>query len=537
MKLFELFATLSLDDSKFTEKIKAATQSAETLSETLGGGKSGSSSSDWNMAKAVAKGQAIYDGATRMTRGLINFGKGIVSTAADVQSSVATFESVFGQMGPQAVDLFKQMGDQTGIYWTRLRDEGTHIFTQYKAAGFETSEAFNLMAESLMLIADGAAQANLSLESTGTRFRSFMRGNSEAGEYINLFNSAVLMNEKANEIYELSWDSLTEAQRQFIRLDIAKEIYDTAGITGQAAREMEQWANTIGNISAVWDNAQYKIGMPIIESLTKPLQELTEWVDENPEKFEAFGAVLADLAGILADLSKAVITFTGEHGGELVNWVSDLFGLETRSSKLNEISKFFTMQNGFGRFNQEAFNLAIMTGDEEAKVFYDEFQAYLAGKQIDMDAQIPESDLLEMYDSVKSYLQAKDFTVNIRGVVSSVTQDVRNALLLSGEYIGPPVPGKAVGMDYVPYDNYFARLHEGEAILTKAEATNWRRGEGGGSAEWSRIESLMGEIRDALAGFKSAQIVMDGQAVGNLVTDQVSRNIAQAAYAGRYGGR
>ena len=35
----------------------------------------------------------------------------------------------------------------------------------------------------------------------------------------------------------------------------------------------------------------------------------------------------------------------------------------------------------------------------------------------------------------------------------------------------------AVGLDYVPYDEYPALLHEGEAVLTKAEARAWRNGE------------------------------------------------------------
>lgn len=44
-------------------------------------------------------------------------------------------------------------------------------------------------------------------------------------------------------------------------------------------------------------------------------------------------------------------------------------------------------------------------------------------------------------------------------------------------------PGFATGLDYVPYDDYAARLHEGEAVLTKLEAERWRRGEETGKAQ------------------------------------------------------
>ena len=36
----------------------------------------------------------------------------------------------------------------------------------------------------------------------------------------------------------------------------------------------------------------------------------------------------------------------------------------------------------------------------------------------------------------------------------------------------------AVGKDYVPYNNYAANLHRGEAVLTRSEAEDWRRGRG-----------------------------------------------------------
>lgn len=41
-------------------------------------------------------------------------------------------------------------------------------------------------------------------------------------------------------------------------------------------------------------------------------------------------------------------------------------------------------------------------------------------------------------------------------------------------------PGHAIGLDYVPYNNYAATLHRGEAVLTRSEAEAWRSGQYGG---------------------------------------------------------
>jgi len=46
----------------------------------------------------------------------------------------------------------------------------------------------------------------------------------------------------------------------------------------------------------------------------------------------------------------------------------------------------------------------------------------------------------------------------------------------SNEETDNPAPKHAIGKDYVPYDKYRAELHKGEAVLTKAEADDWRSG-------------------------------------------------------------
>ena len=43
--------------------------------------------------------------------------------------------------------------------------------------------------------------------------------------------------------------------------------------------------------------------------------------------------------------------------------------------------------------------------------------------------------------------------------------------------------GRAIGMDYVPYNGFPAVLHRGEAILTSYEADQWRRGRSGGNGQ------------------------------------------------------
>ena len=48
--------------------------------------------------------------------------------------------------------------------------------------------------------------------------------------------------------------------------------------------------------------------------------------------------------------------------------------------------------------------------------------------------------------------------------------------------------GHKDGLDYVPYDEYPARLHKGEAVLTAAEARAWRAGKRSGAADAAPLQ-------------------------------------------------
>lgn len=96
------------------------------------------------------------------------------------------------------------------------------------------------------------------------------------------------------------------------------------------------------------------------------------------------------------------------------------------------------------------------------------------------------------------------------------------------------LPGHATGLDYVPYDNYVARLHEGEAVLTKSEATGWRQGGSGTISAQDIASAVVQAVSPLYEAISSIRIVMDSRAVGDAVTETVSRNIARDAHNRRY---
>ena len=74
----------------------------------------------------------------------------------------------------------------------------------------------------------------------------------------------------------------------------------------------------------------------------------------------------------------------------------------------------------------------------------------------------------------------------------------------------------ANGLDYVPFDNYLAALHEGESILTAEEARVWRRFKDGGAAISNTIDydAIGGVIRDNSG---SGNVYLEGRAVGRII--------------------
>lgn len=76
----------------------------------------------------------------------------------------------------------------------------------------------------------------------------------------------------------------------------------------------------------------------------------------------------------------------------------------------------------------------------------------------------------------------------------------------------------AIGMDYVPFDNFLAALHEGESVLTAEEAKLWRDFKYGGAASRNSIDydALGATVRDNV--HTGGNVYLDGQTVGRVIS-------------------
>lgn len=595
MDLFTLVAKIGLDSKEYEQGIKGAKQGFEKLD-------------TWMVAKA----QLIADGVKRAFSTIADFAKDAVTAAADVAAEKAQFAATFEGIEEAANGVLASVSNDTGILATRLQQVGTKAFSQFKGAGIDAAVALSMMDEYTRIAADAAAYYDISLEDADVRLRSFLRGNTEAGDAIGLFTSESQRNSKAVELYGKKWTNLTEAQKQNLMLNVAQEIYDQSGATGQAAREMDGWVNVVGNLQRVWKDVLAVVGAPFYESLTPVVKKLSEFLSDETVQMRLgmLASSLGDMAGYVFDgvidlLDKILAWSSGEE--EPSDTAQALFDIA--SSFGNIAGMIFT---GVVDFLTLLFNGFDKETAENVEGFLEDFSAFVDDPLFQTAATVlggivtawiaMKSPLLLVsgvlaliithWEDIKRWAdKAKTAFTNFinthvpEGFMSGVTAALETvAGLVSGiqsawntfvdslnttnvqkgvqsiqegwesggvagaasaawdsAWFNPSNWGKnknygagrsfATGLDYVPYDNFVAKLHAGETVLNRADATAYRAGNVGGISVESISQAVAVAVREALDG---VGVYMGADRVGDLVTQRVSRNIAKGARAMRY---
>lgn len=552
-------------------------------------------------ASTVAMGTMIAHGIERAASAVINLGKSAIEASSDIAAENAQFTATFGELEAAANGAFASIEADTGVLSTRLRNVGTKAFSQFKGAGLDAASALGQMDEYTRLAADAAAYYDISFEAADERLRSFLRGNTEAGDAIGLFTSETQRNNKALEVYGAKWLDLTEAQRQMLMLDVADEIYRQSGVIGQASREADGWANVTGNLKEAWRQLLGVVGTPFMDGLTPVLQKLTEFFSDETVQMRIgmLAENIGNLAGKAFDgvtslLDSLLALSNGEADSPMLDAISNLFdsigeiasstaenlaglikaltgGEEGAPDFVGNLTTFIDDMAAFLSNNADAIS-TVITAVTGLMLISNPFGAFIAAlgliitnwediRQNTMDAKTAIENFFGL-DAPEGFLGGVISVISgIIGLIETAISKLASFLGMTGEgeakiwgqgaglapvilqspsgyqHISQQIGASgstgylATGLNYVPYDNFAATLHAGEAVLNRADATAWRAGMGS-AIDYAALGEVVGQaVRAALDG---VGVQIDGKRAGELLAEPVSRSIAQSAWKRRY---
>ena len=208
--------------------------------------------------------------------------------------------------------------------------------------------------------------------------------------------------------------------------------------------------------------------------------------------FESLGAD-ATIQDIRNARTAAVSSYTGDDYSTMVSDINDALNkMEGANKKANE-----------ARIEAEKLNAEL----EKAKQEYEDWLAAAESMYggLDSDAADATNQAQALKDVIDSIPGQKTIRLNV-----------------------PQLMPKAIGSDYIPYDNYPALLHRGEKVLTATEA---RRGEGG-SVDLGNLEDRI--ERAIRAGMDGATV--NAYMNGRKVTQEVNRQNINDVKGRRFNG-
>ena len=463
--------------------------------------------------------------------------KELQAVLGDTDKAVETSAHI-AAMAKQFDDLSAWVTICTGVFATFGDSLPTESLTEAANETAKVGKVTGALADALNWAGKDEEEFNKQLESA----------TDERERFELITDTLVSLYSEAAEKYKTANADLIEGNKATERLRSA--MADLGAVLQPVITKMTTWGATMA------EKVTPKVG-ELVEDLTPMVEDGFKWIADNGESVKtAFTAIAGGATVLFAVAHPLVTTLTaaasllayfqkvGEEssGMSFQEWVGDSYtpeevrNLQDYITALKEYNAALDELDKYGVINKDLIALEKAKNDAYKVVrpsdspFYvdilDAYETWLKEKHAEGKEGILDV-LVDISDDSEENLQSSLDALNLEGIVTlrpsyqgfDSVFDYAQSLLNSSEADG----SHASGLDYVPRDGYRAILHQGEAVLTRQEASAWRNGSS------ASTDALLSRILSLLEDFDGLNVIMNTTRVGDAVTRRVSRNMDRDA--------
>ena len=257
------------------------------------------------------------------------------------------------------------------------------------------------------------------------------------------------------------------------------------------------------------------------ESNVPTLQNMGDALDSQLKYLQKYNDYLAKAAanGFSADM----LAMLADGSVESYDYLQVLANQDLTQEQIDELNGKWQAVKEARETLSSSMTETKLTADEEFQSLVDAAQAAAEGLNVYQSAEnAMEQTVQGIADGIAAKLPSVQTQVDalntlLGGIDTGLAGWLGPRFVLNGTH--------AAGLDYVPFDNYLAALHEGESILTAEEARVWRNFKYGGQSSANTIdyEALGGAMRDNIK--PGGNVYLDGRIVGSVISAQQGNSL------------
>lgn len=339
----------------------------------------------------------------------------------------------------------------------------------------------------------------------------------ETGEAIGnttaIIEQARVKYEAARDAYQQFADAQSqaaeEAQQPANKFQAATDTY-IASAQELMQTYQETYEQTLSNVQE-WFGPFDKAATSVKTNLSEITQNMQSQIDYNNQYAENLQYLADNGLGSLSESLQAYGKDGAAYASAIAQALQEAGGATTEQGQAI-IEQFAQLTTGIAESQSSvAKNFANMRTnvDEQIAAMSDTYATAIANLDKTSEARDAANN------TISGFIGGLNSSIpGVLSTMSSLGAQMTSALQASVGTITIPATvvvtgrggggGRAIGMDYVPYNGMPAILHRGEAILTNHEADQWRRGRSGRNSQGITIVQNIQSVPQTAVQFASA---------------------------------